>query len=417
MNRTQNHPPLAQGVLLSGLALALCVSLPLAAQRAPRAQRVTSAPVVVADFENASRSYLGVGISDISSERLQALKLKDDRGVEITQVDQDAPAGKAGLKENDVIVAFNSTPVESAEQFKRLMRETPPGRTVAFDILRDGQPQTIKVQLADRKKLESSMWPRESQDFAFAMPAPPAPPVVAVPAMPAYPAMPAFPHAWDQTIMRVRSSAGLTLESLSPQLGDFFGVKNGEGLLVRTVQKGSAAEAAGVRAGDIIMKVGDQKISDNSDWNDALRSSKSGKVSVVVMRDRKEVTLSMTVSPRHNADSSSLFEGLPDQAEMAGNLVGESLDEAEPCVEQAMEEAAQSLEGHQDEINDALRQALDGVNRELIDSNSELNRSLSKSMKLASAELKRHGSEIDRAMREAQRSLEHLRMDWREEMQ
>ena len=400
---------LPQGVVL---VFALCACLPLAAQKAPRAQRLAPSAPVVVDFESPSRSYLGVGIADVTSERKQELKLKDDRGVEVTQVDQDAPAGKAGLKENDVIVGFNGTPVESAEQFKRLMRETPPGRTVAFDIVRDGQPQSIKVQLADRKKLESSMWPRESQDFAFAMPIPPTPPVAALPAVPSYPAMRAFPHAWDQTIMRVRSSAGLTLESLSPQLGDFFGVKNGEGLLVRTVQKGSAAEAAGVRAGDIIVKVGDQKISDNSDWNDALRSSKSAKVPVVVVRDKKEVTLSIAVSPRRSTDSSSLMELFPDGAEVAGDAVAESLDNAEPCVEQAMEEAAQALESHQDEINDAMRQAVEGVHRELIDSHSELNRSIKESMKLASAELKRHGSDIERAMREAQRSLEHLRIDW-----
>jgi S1-C subfamily serine protease len=108
-------------------ALLVAANLSLAAQQAPRARHFIGTPVIV-DSESSGHSYLGVGVSDLNSDRIQALKLKDDRGIEITQIDQDAPAGKAGLKQNDVIVGFNGTPVESAEQFKRLMRETPPDR-------------------------------------------------------------------------------------------------------------------------------------------------------------------------------------------------------------------------------------------------------------------------------------------------
>src|SRR5580765_4145913 len=79
----------------------------------------------------AGRSYLGVDIQDVTAERVNALKLKEERGVEITMVDQDAPAGKAGLKEHDVILEFNGTAVESEEQLRRLIREVPPGRNVA----------------------------------------------------------------------------------------------------------------------------------------------------------------------------------------------------------------------------------------------------------------------------------------------
>src|SRR5579872_4615270 len=158
---------------IAAIALIAVTALPLAAQKTVRVRRAPTA--VIADFDSpVSRSYLGVGVSDLTNDRVQALKLKDDRGVEITQVDQDAPAGKAGLKEHDVIVNFNGTPVESLEQFKRLMRETPPGRTVSLDIMRDGQQQTVKVQLADRKQLESSVFVREEPGFAMAMPAMPA---------------------------------------------------------------------------------------------------------------------------------------------------------------------------------------------------------------------------------------------------
>src|SRR6266849_1687124 len=73
-------------------------------------------------------------------------------GAAVTMVDQDAPAGKAGLHEHDVIVSLNGTAVESAAQLRRMIKETPPGRVVNLGISRDGQPLTIKVQLADRHK-------------------------------------------------------------------------------------------------------------------------------------------------------------------------------------------------------------------------------------------------------------------------
>src|SRR2546421_3726425 len=97
-------------------------------------------------------SYLGVDIADVSTERLSTLKLKEEHGAEVTMVDQDAPAGKAGLKEHDVILTLNGAAVESAAQLRRMIRETPAGRVVTLGISRDGQPQWLKAQLANRSK-------------------------------------------------------------------------------------------------------------------------------------------------------------------------------------------------------------------------------------------------------------------------
>src|SRR3984957_7587001 len=107
---------------------------------------------VFSSEESGTSSYLGVDISDVTTERLSALKLKEEKGVEVTMVDQDAPAGKAGIKEHDVILSMNGTAIESEVQLKRMIRETPPGRVVTFGISRDGQPVTVKVQLADKGK-------------------------------------------------------------------------------------------------------------------------------------------------------------------------------------------------------------------------------------------------------------------------
>ena len=120
------------------LTFAAIVAAPLNAQQAPKAR--TPRTVTVNSTSTAGRSYLGVDISDVTSDRVGPLKLKEERGVEIVSVDQDAPAGKAGLKEHDVILEFDGNKVESEEQLRRMLRETPPGRTVTLGISRDGQP-------------------------------------------------------------------------------------------------------------------------------------------------------------------------------------------------------------------------------------------------------------------------------------
>src|SRR6266481_4661189 len=119
--------------------------------------------------ESGTGAYLGVDISDITSDRLGALKLKEEQGVEITMVDQDAPAGKAGIKEHDVILTMNGTAIESGAQLRRMIHETPPGRVVSFGLSRDGQPMTVKVQLADKHKEFSFVGPKV-KDFPMVMP-------------------------------------------------------------------------------------------------------------------------------------------------------------------------------------------------------------------------------------------------------
>ena len=108
--------------------------------------------MIFSSEDSATNAYLGVDIADVTSERLSDLKLKEEKGVEVTVVDQDAPAGKAGIREHDVILTMNGNSVDSAAQLRRMIRETPSGRVVTLGLSRDGQPVTVKVQLEDRPK-------------------------------------------------------------------------------------------------------------------------------------------------------------------------------------------------------------------------------------------------------------------------
>jgi serine protease Do len=253
-------------------------------------------PFGIPSEDSSASSYLGVDIVDITSDRLGALKLKEEQGVEVTMVDQDAPAGKAGIKEHDVILTLNGTAIESKTQLQRMIHETPAGRVVALGLSRDGQPMTIKVQLADRSGEFHHLAPKaknRDNDFHFEIPPMPNMPDFDVP---------------NIGVVVVHSSlrSGLMVENLTPQLGEFFGVKNGNGVLVRSVEKGSRAEKAGLRAGDVIMRVGDQFVHDTSDFTHALHSRSGGSVSVTVIRDKKEQTINLTLPERK--DSGDLIE-------------------------------------------------------------------------------------------------------------
>lgn len=261
-------------------------------QPEPKPQAKHNAEVWVLGSAGAGRSYLGVDIRDITQDRLGPLKLKEERGVEVTMLDQDAPAAKAGIREHDVILDFNGTAVESEEQLRRLIRETPPGRTVILGISRDGNPLKVSVQLAEHSKVVAEAFPR--------VPAPPRLPDndfgnrIDIPAISVY---------------TVSSSLGMQTENLTPQLGDFFGVKNGEGVLVRSVDKGSAAEKAGLKAGDVVVKIGDEKLSDRSDLARIMRKHRSGgKLAVSVVREKREQTFTVDVPARGARDSSALFD-------------------------------------------------------------------------------------------------------------
>jgi serine protease Do len=287
--------------------------LPLLLSMAQAGQRWSvdsSEPLGFFSDESDTSSYLGVDIANITTERLSALKLKEEQGVEVTMVDQDAPAGKAGIKEHDVILTMNGTTIESKSQLQRMIHETPPGRVVTLGLSRDGAPMTIKVQLADRRNEFAQVWPKgKFSDKDFHVEIPPIPNIdVDIP---------------NIGVVYVHSSmrSGVMVENLTPQLGEFFGAKNGNGVLVRSVEKGSRAEKAGLHAGDVITKVGDEPVHDTSDFTHALHSHGSGSVSLGVIRDKKEQTLTLT---------------LPERKE-SGDVIEESLEEPEADAERQLE--------------------------------------------------------------------------------
>jgi len=251
--------------------------------------------------DSGGNSYLGVDTRDITPDRLGPLHLKEESGVEITMVDQDAPAGKAGLKDQDVILTLNGEKVESVEQLRRMIRETPPDRVVTLGVSRNGQPMTFKVQLADRKNNYAYSYGPKAKDFHFEMPV-----------LPALPSLPDVDVPLSIVVVHSSVRSGLMVENLTSQLGDYFGAKNGQGVLVRSVEKGSRAEKAGLHAGDVIVKINDEPIHDSSDFSHALRSRNGNTAKLSILRDKKEQTITLTLPERNQSHILHESMDLPD---------------------------------------------------------------------------------------------------------
>ena len=304
-------------------------------------ERGSSMKTVVFDGNG---SYLGVDTRDITEDRLGPLHLKEEHGVEVTMVDQDAPAGKAGIKEHDVILSINGQQVESVEQLRRMIRELPPGRNVNIGISRDGQPITLNAQLASRKQ---NFVFNNGKEFHFNMPH--------IPAVPVIPNLPDMDFSGAGVVVHTSTLNGLMVENLTPQLGDFLGAKNGQGVLVRSVEKGSRAEKAGFHAGDVIVRVNGEAINDSGDFNRAVRSRKETTVKVSIIREKKEQTLTLTLPERKQ---SNMFGGsfeLPD-IEVETNINLRDLDaklaHLKPELEKAMKQAQKSIEKAQESFWD-----------------------------------------------------------------
>ena len=218
-------------------------------------------------------SYLGVNLAEIDADRAKELKLKGDYGVEITRVESGSPAERAGVKPGDVVLEYNGQRVEGMEQFGRMVRETPAGREAKLLVSRNGSTQTLTATLGERRGRPVEGFPNiEIPEFH----------------------MPDIP----QIFTTLRSPVlGVEVETMGSQLGDYFGVK--QGVLVRSVLKGTPAEKAGIKAGDVITKVDGIAVATPSELSGAVRNVTTKRsYSVELTRDHKPLTLSVMVDDR-----------------------------------------------------------------------------------------------------------------------
>lgn len=233
-------------------------------------------------------SWLGVETQEVTADNAKELKLPAERGVVVAEVTKDSPAAKAGLKEKDVITEVNGQRVEGAAQFRRMIREIPPGRAAQLTVWRGGRAQTLSATLGKAEERHDKWMGATPGAFAFRMPE------VQIPEMP-----PMDLGEGMGMVMAGRPRLGIDAEDIGGQLGSFFGAPDGEGILVRSVNGGSAAEKAGMKAGDVITTFNGERVRSLGDLRQKLASQNDANTAKIgVLRNRSEVTLSVELPER-----------------------------------------------------------------------------------------------------------------------
>jgi serine protease Do len=271
------------------LALALAAILPGGLEASPQQGVFQVKPFM-------GGSYLGIEMENVTSENMGSYKLTAELGVIVRTVEKGSPAEAAGLHERDVILEYAGIPVFSTMQLSRLVQETPEGRRVSLVLSRDGKKLDLNVKLGKREgPLSLEQRPEfdygrgwgfsgpGGRSFGFAVPEGSTPFGFS------------FPPGRDGEIVRPdRPRLGITLQSLTDQMGEYLGVPDRKGALVTSVAEGSAAAAANLKAGDVIVKAGDKVISDPDDLLRAIRQKdQDEKLELRAIRDKKEISLTV----------------------------------------------------------------------------------------------------------------------------
>jgi len=276
--------------LLAGLALG-----PGDVRAGEKDQEKVEKRVVV---RHAGGSRLGVGLDDTEG---------DLRGAKVRSVEEGSPAEKAGLKEGDVIVRFDGEAVRSASHLVRLVGETPAGRSVGIDVSRGGATQKLTATLAEGRGrigvFSSPGWHEfafEMPDVGVQVPEPPEPP--------AAPPAPVAPHVWSwksdgfgdrafRFLVGGPRKLGIEYMEIGEQLAGYFKLAGKAGVLVSSVDVDGPAGKAGMKAGDVILKLGAETIEDGDDLREAVAEAKGGtEVTVTVQRDGRPLDLKVTLA-------------------------------------------------------------------------------------------------------------------------
>ncbi len=269
----------------------------LAAEAQEKAAEVLEQdPRVFTSGPEEGSGWLGVEIGEVTAEKAKDLRLSEVRGVEVIDVEPDSPAAKAGLKEHDVITRYDGQAVEGTVQFRRLVRETPAGRNISLTVLRNGGTQNISVELGDRSAFFEKKMKGKMRDFgnAYAF------------------TEPNFDFHFDTPMMVGEMDGrapliGISAEDLSGQLGAYFGAPDGVGILVREVRSGTAAEKAGLKAGDVIIKVDNKPVGSLSELRQQLRDKSDQKaVNLGILRKGSAMSVPVTIEKPRPTESTHL---------------------------------------------------------------------------------------------------------------
>ena len=205
-----------------------------------------------------SRGWLGVSIQELDRAAREAFGLPaETKGVLVGDVFKGQPADKAGIKRGDVIQSIDGKPTESANSLRNRVASIYPGKTIPVELLRNGKRQTVNVKLTSRD---------ESEKLAQSGGQPPA-------------AGQGQPPQEDGRFI------GMTVDAITPELRDKFGLPKGaQGVVATRLDPGGQAAQEGIRPGDIIMEVNRKAVASVKEFSQLVGGLKPGDSALLLVQ-------------------------------------------------------------------------------------------------------------------------------------
>jgi membrane-associated protease RseP (regulator of RpoE activity) len=263
--------------------------------------------VLLVSMAAAAEGYLGVYMQEVTASLRRGMDLPRGAGVLVSGVEEEGPADKSGLREGDVITKVDGRTVGSPSDLREAIREAGAGHAVTLDVWRDGDRRNVTVTLGagpsgdtDRDRKRVRVFVPRGGDGDVEIEGDDAPRRREI-------IIESHGDRLDDDAVAPRAGRGgylgVGLTDLTPQLGEYFGVRSG-GVLVTSVADDSPARAGGLRAGDVIVSVGDDDIDSAEDLRRAVRSRKPGSAAALrIVRDRTERTIEVTLGKAPRAVS------------------------------------------------------------------------------------------------------------------
>jgi C-terminal processing protease CtpA/Prc len=325
--------------------IAACVVVP-----APAIAGEKEVKVVI---EGDGGGWLGIGITELDEKTREKLDLDSEiEGILITEVYDDSPAEKAGLKEHDVVISIGGEKGKDLSHFVKLVKEKDPGTEVDVQIYRDGKMKTVKATLAEREN--TFVW----KDFEGLEG------LKGLEALESLEALKALEHivipeidigvsSWGR-----RGRLGVYIEDVSGELAEYFEIPGGEGVLVEGVVEDSPAEEAGIKAGDIIYKIDGEAICCTEELVKAISKMEAEKETpIVLIRKGDEVTVHAVVEESEYDKAMQAYKvqmgDLADkQIFIKGLDTGKLTDEEKAELKAELKELQEDLEELREELKE-----------------------------------------------------------------
>ncbi len=202
-----------------------------------------------------TRGYLGIVIQPLTAELAESFGVERNQGILVAQVSEDSPAEKGGLRQGDIIIAYNGKPLSDVGSFRNQVSLTAPGTRQELAILRNGEQKPVAVtigRLTDEKI--AAQTPEQSSE-----------------------------------------DVGITVQTLTPELAKQLNTTPGEGVVITQVQPGSIAATAGLEAGIVVLQANRTAVSSAAEFKKAVDETRSQRRVLMLIRSgnlQRYITLS-----------------------------------------------------------------------------------------------------------------------------